>query len=275
MASLSPECTPLKVMLSASRNDLDLDNLSMHLSIQDAYYNCFNKWYADELLKGSFSSSGGSKKAAVSNECQELFEKYKDLTSTHYAERKATNKYYPPDWDPSKNAVYQIIAGARKREVEYDPADNETMALKASAISWHTTKKHSATDVIHPLFHKFFATSHQSRLWENKMLPLAYGEDRERLGFMAKVDYTISDEETGKICVVFFCHQFNTDDEEEELERDPADLRRKVVQGLFAAACHNRELDSNETVYGVLIFGPRYVIYEFWLDDEAVTCVIE
>ncbi|KAI9333657.1 mitochondrial distribution and morphology protein Mdm35 [Obelidium mucronatum] len=67
MASLSPECTPLK----------------------DAYYNCFNKWYADELLKGSFSSSTGSnKKAAVSNECQDLFEKYKDCVWKAIKEKK-------------------------------------------------------------------------------------------------------------------------------------------------------------------------------------------
>ncbi|ORY52062.1 mitochondrial distribution and morphology protein Mdm35 [Rhizoclosmatium globosum] len=63
MASLSPECTPLK----------------------DAYYNCFNKWYADELLKGSF---GGSKKAAVSNECQQLFETYKECVWKAIKEKK-------------------------------------------------------------------------------------------------------------------------------------------------------------------------------------------
>ncbi|KAI8622804.1 mitochondrial distribution/morphology family 35/apoptosis [Chytriomyces sp. MP71] len=63
MASLSSECTPLK----------------------DAYQTCFNKWYADELLRGSFS---GSKKATVSDECQELFSKYKDCVWKAIREKK-------------------------------------------------------------------------------------------------------------------------------------------------------------------------------------------
>ncbi|KAJ3238678.1 Mitochondrial distribution and morphology protein 35 [Chytriomyces hyalinus] len=63
MASLSPECTPLK----------------------DAYYACFNKWYADELLKGSFS---GTKKATVSDECQELFTTYKACVWRAIKEKK-------------------------------------------------------------------------------------------------------------------------------------------------------------------------------------------
>ncbi|KAI8622805.1 CWC16 protein [Chytriomyces sp. MP71] len=63
------------------------------------------------------------------------------------AEKKKVGMYYStPIWqfrmkchlcsswmeiqtDP-KNAVYVIISGARKREEEYDPEDNETMALK-------------------------------------------------------------------------------------------------------------------------------------------------
>ncbi|KAJ3291420.1 hypothetical protein HDU79_002416 [Rhizoclosmatium sp. JEL0117] len=63
------------------------------------------------------------------------------------AEKKKVGMYYStPIWqfrmkchlcnhwieihtDP-KNAQYQIIAGARKREEEYDPEDNETLALK-------------------------------------------------------------------------------------------------------------------------------------------------
>ncbi|KAJ3349317.1 Mitochondrial distribution and morphology protein 35 [Entophlyctis luteolus] len=75
MASLSPECTPLK----------------------DAYYTCFNKWYAEELLKGSFGGNANGAKAAagssgmrhpVADGCQELFQTYKDCVWRAIREKK-------------------------------------------------------------------------------------------------------------------------------------------------------------------------------------------
>ncbi|KAG0295101.1 hypothetical protein BGZ98_001515 [Dissophora globulifera] len=70
------------------------------------------------------------------------------------ADRKATNKYYPPDWDPSKgsintyvgqhplrdrarkldqgiliNAAYVVAAGARKKVEDFDPMDSEMIEI--------------------------------------------------------------------------------------------------------------------------------------------------
>ncbi|KAJ3003607.1 UNVERIFIED_CONTAM: hypothetical protein HDU68_005619, partial [Siphonaria sp. JEL0065] len=67
------------------------------------------------------------------------------------------------------------------------------------------------------------------------------------------------DEETGKVCAIFFCHQDSSE------SNDSKDLHLKMVQGLF-----NSSLDVNETVYGVLLLGPEYVIYEFSLDYDCV-----
>ncbi|KAJ3018303.1 UNVERIFIED_CONTAM: hypothetical protein HDU68_011232 [Siphonaria sp. JEL0065] len=160
--------------------------------------------------------------------------------------------------------------------LDYDPFDKEGLEW------WHYNE-------MARMFLSFFKVSHpEAKLWTNKILTLEFGQvldrredralDREE-GPITQVDYAISDEETGKICVIFFCHQFDNDwedtwddefYEEERAERMPEGLGRKMVQGLFAAACHNKALNVSETVFGVLMLGPRYVIYEFSFDYDAV-----
>ncbi|KAH1272569.1 hypothetical protein KXX16_009622 [Aspergillus fumigatus] len=66
-ASIAPECNDLKEYISPQRLPLATTDRELELTAPRKYDTCFLKWYSEKYLRGKTSS----------NECEELFSKYK------------------------------------------------------------------------------------------------------------------------------------------------------------------------------------------------------
>ncbi|KAI9330543.1 hypothetical protein BDR26DRAFT_871488 [Obelidium mucronatum] len=174
-------------------------------------------------------------------------------------------------------AVRAVVAGRISPETG-NPSDPVPLHLYRFVSAFARLCRHWRRGPLTKIMYKsvvemmwaFFKTTHEkSAILTGVLLALNYKEDW-RSGSTFKVDYAIVDKDSGKMCVVFMCLEA-----EEGGERQVEDMKRKMVLALLAASRFNSRKQVSETIYGVLLMGPEYIVYECELEDGVVRSILE
>ncbi|KAI9340924.1 hypothetical protein BDR26DRAFT_861071 [Obelidium mucronatum] len=215
-------------------------------------------------------------------------ESYLEDMNLHVRHASEKSEVFPSDFSNSsamdnelmkgyQAAVRAVVSGRISPETE-NPSNpvplNRSRFVGALARLCRHWRRGPLTKIMYKsvveMIWDFFKTTHpKSAMLTGGLLALNYKEDWKS-GSTFKVDYAIVDKDSGKMCMVFMCLEAT-----EGGERQVEDMKRKMVLALLAASRYNSRKEVSETVYGVLLLGPEYIVYECKLNEVVVRSILE